>query len=425
MATVTIPAKHSAAIRSALTNQLHSVARQPILDLHGRVHAFKLLFRDEPEPGGDGAPANSAMRETAGIFGLHKPSELKKLTGKLKAFVNCSRETLSEEFEQVLPATLSVLEIEAAVEPSPEQIGTYRTMKLLGFRFALDNFTGEREFEPLVELADYVKVDFGATAPGARRELIERLHGKAIAMLAKKVETQAEYRQACEEGFSLFEGYYFCQPVTTRNRRPPANQMLRLEILHALQQNPMNLHKISQLVKRDGPLAFQLLRMVNSPLYAVRQAVESIQAALVAVGEDAFRRIATLAIATEFNGDQPAEILCMAMVRGRFCEAGAMERDLDSFGQYLLGLLSLLPAMQGRPMSELAPALPLSDEVRGALMGTKNRERALLSWLENCERGDWAGCDAAAQANGLNQEKLAQVYVEAVEWAEATLHSAG
>jgi EAL and modified HD-GYP domain-containing signal transduction protein len=152
--------------------------------------------------------------------------------------------------------------------------------------------------------------------------------------------------------------------------------------------------------------------------------VESIHAALLAVGDDAFRRIATLAIATEFNGDQPPELLCMAMVRARFCEMAGLRRGLDSFGQYLLGLLSLLPAMQGQPMSELAPALAVTPEVREALMGTRNRERILLGWLESYERGDWAECDAAAQADRLDQEELVKFYIEAVAWAEAALHSA-
>jgi hypothetical protein len=35
----------------------------------------------------------------------------------------------------------------------------------------------------------------------------------------------------------------------------------------------------------------------------MRQNVASIEVALVAVGENSFRRIATLAIASEFNGD--------------------------------------------------------------------------------------------------------------------------
>ena len=58
-------------------------------------------------------------------------------------------------------------------------------------------------------------------------------------------------------------------------------------------------------------------------------------------------------------------------------------------------------------------------------MGTGNPERALLGWLESCERGDWAGCDRTAQAGGLNQEELVKGYIEAVAWAEAALHSGG
>jgi len=55
----------------------------------------------------------------------------------------------------------------------------------------------------------------------------------------------------------------------------------------------------------------------------------------------------------------------------------------------------------------------------------RNPERALLGWLEKCERGDWAGCDAAAKIDHLDQQELAKVYVEAVAWTELALHSAG
>ena len=327
---------------------LHALARRPILDLDGRVHAFKLLFRGEAEPGADCTPASRIMLQTAAAFGLAKPSELKKLTGRLTAFVQCPREALNEQLAVALPPSLTVLEITPSAIPSPDLMAECKKLKELGFRLALDDFAWQPAFEPLVELADYINVDFDRTGPDARRELFQRQRGKPATLLAKKVETQAGYQCARDEGFTLFEGYYFCQPVTKKNRRPPANQLLRIQILQELQKHPLELRKIGKLVKRDGPLAFQLLRLVNSPLYAVRQAVESIEGALLAVGDDAFRRIATLAIAREFNGDQPAELLCMAMMRGRFCEVAGLPRNLDPFGQYLLGLLSLLPAMQGR-----------------------------------------------------------------------------
>jgi EAL and modified HD-GYP domain-containing signal transduction protein len=421
MAAVIQPILNSGDPASTSTPGLCSVVRQPILDLRGRVHAYELIFRRETSP--NGVSTFNDLIETAGSFGLEKPSELKKLTGKLTAFVRCPLEALDERLAQVLPASLMVLEIAPTLEVSPELISSFRQMKALGFRFALEDFGNEPERASLLGLADYITVDFCRTTPEARRRLLDELRGKSHMVLARGVHTHSDHRKAREEGFPLFEGYFFLEPVAIRNRRPPANQMLRLEILKALQRHPLDMSKVSQLVKRDGPLTYQLLRLVNSPLWGMRQSVESIEVALVAVGENAFRRIATLAIASEFNGDQPAELLCMAILRGRICEVMAAELGLDPFAQYLLGMLSLLPAMQGQPMSEVAPTLPLSADVLEALLGKKCRERAVLAWLEHFERGDWAACDAAANADSLNQAELSRVYIEAVAWTESVLHS--
>jgi EAL and modified HD-GYP domain-containing signal transduction protein len=159
-------------------------------------------------------------------------------------------------------------------------------------------------------------------------------------------------------------------------------------------------------------------------VYAVRQEVSSIEAALVMVGETAFRRIATLAIASELNANQPPEILRMAFVRGRFCELGAGLCALDTKEQYLLGLFSLLPAMLRVSMSELAHALPLREKIREALLGAEIGESSLLHWAECCERADWAKCDAIALSYGLNQDELVRCYKEAVVWVESALHLA-
>jgi EAL and modified HD-GYP domain-containing signal transduction protein len=151
--------------------------------------------------------------------------------------------------------------------------------------------------------------------------------------------------------------------------------------------------------------------------------VTSIQAALLAVGEDTFRHIAMLAIASELNTGQPAEILRMAFVRGRFCELAAAGCELDSTEQYLLGMMSLLPAMMRLPMEELTPTLPLRKVIREALLGQANSERILLQWLEFHELGNWDACDAILQKNGLNVEGVVRCYSEALVWAEAAVQS--
>jgi EAL and modified HD-GYP domain-containing signal transduction protein len=318
---------------------------------------------------------------------------------------------------------MTVLEILETIEPTPDLIAACRKLKALGFRLALDDFIWKPKFEPLIDLANYIKVDFSISNAAERQDLMRRLSHRAVAMLAEKVETQQEYQQARSEGFTLFQGYYFCRPVLLKSHKIPPNSLFYIEILQLLQSNPIELHKLSRLVKRDASLTYRLLRLVNSPMCAIRQEINSIQTALIAVGEDTFRRLATLAITSELNASQPAEILRMAFVRARFCELAAGLCSLNPTEQYLLGMMSMLSAMLGLSMDELAPTLPLRDPIRHALQGQDVPERVLLYWLECHEHCDWQTCDSIIQSCGLNQEDLLRFYEEAILWSESALRA--
>jgi c-di-GMP-related signal transduction protein len=208
-------------------------------------------------------------------------------------------------------------------------------------------------------------------------------------------------------------------------RKIPANSLFHLEILQQLHRDPMDLPRLVNLVKSDTSLTYRLLRLVNSAGYGVRQEVRSIHAAIVIVGENMFRRIATLAITSELNAKRPAEIMRMALVRAQFCELAARVCRLDPTEQYLLGMLSMLPAMMQVPMDQVAPELPLRKAIADALIGVQNPERVLLSWFEAQERGDWAACDAIVEKQHLNCEQLLRCYSEAVPLAENALRTIG
>jgi EAL and modified HD-GYP domain-containing signal transduction protein len=400
-----------------LAGALRFVARQPILDLHGRVHAYELLFRSGRETifRGDGDFATHTMIDNTVMFGLDK------LTGGLPAFINCTSESLINEEVAVLPSKTTVLEVLETVEPTPEVIAACRQLKAQGFLLALDDFIWREDLEPLIELADYIKVDFLVSGVRERGEMLARLRTRRVALLAEKVESHEDYLRARGEGFTLFQGYYFCHPTLLTHRKVPANNLFHIDLLRALQQTPLDLARTSELVKRDASLTYRLLRLVNSAVCAMRQEVHSIPAALMAVGDNAFRRIATLAIASELNSGQPAEILKMALVRARFCELGSDCCGLDALEQYLIGMFSLMPAMLHIPMEEILAGLPLSSQVHGALLGAERRERVLLTWVEAYERGDWRLCDALALKHGIDAVELHRYWRDALVWADTTL----
>jgi EAL and modified HD-GYP domain-containing signal transduction protein len=420
MATQVIPIGSYAALLSEQAEGLRYIARQPILDLRGKVHGYELLFRSGPEASfsGDGNQATRTMLDNLVVFGLEK------LTCGLPAFVNCTMESLVDDLVQVLPPGMAVLEIEENEEPTQLLLDSCGKLKAAGYRLALDDFTWKPEIKPLVKLAHYVKVDFSQTRPEERKALLKQLKGMAVTLIAEKVETQEEYQQACAEGFTLIQGYYFCRPVLLKGRKIPANRLSRIQMLQLLQHDPLDLRRVSEELKRDASLTFRLLRLVNSPLYARRHEVRSIESALIMVGDNAFRRVAMLAITCELNSDQSQELLRMAFVRGRFCELAAAQCGMNPTEQYLLGMLSLLPAMLRKPMSEMTPVLPLSREICQALEGLAVPERRLLEWLVRNEYGDWDMCDTIAQTNDLDQKKLACCYADAMVWTESVLAQA-
>lgn len=399
------------------TEQVRYVARQPILDARGKVFGYELLFRSGPTItfSGDGDLATQTVLDNTVLYGLEN------LAGGLPAFINCTTDALEKHLVEVLPAHRAVLEVLETLEPTPELLTACRMLKRKGFRIALDDFVWEPVWEPFLDLADFVKVDITISGPAERAALIKRMRGTRAQLVAEKVETQAEFEQTRLEGFALFQGFYFCHPIIIKNREIPTNRMIHLDLLRSLLQDPLEHLTVSELVKRDPSLTYRLLRLVNSPLFGMRNEVRSIVAALGLVGDVLFRRMATVAIASEISGNETSELLRMTFQRGRFCELAAPLFGLNPTEQYLVGILSLLPALLRAPMDSLAGFMPLREATLEALLGTHNPERSALDWIESYELGNWAQCDKVSARMGFAAAKLPEQYAEAVHWAEINL----
>ena len=386
-------------------------ARRPILDVHNDVRSYELLVRR-----GNGSGPSAQNHGAAGADTIRF---IERLGRGQRALVRCAPDTLLSDDAIGLPFDRTIIEIAADAEPSAELVQACRKVKSSGYGLALDGFAGGA----LAGLADYIGVDFSAYSAPERQKLIEASAAAPATLIAKNVETQEQFRQAKAEGFDLFEGYYFLQPEPGAEQKIPGNKLVHLEILELMQSDPYDLHRLSQLVSCDADLTYRLLRLVNSPIAAIRQEITSIQSALIMVGQNAFRRISTVAIVSDLNPDKPAEILRMALARGRFCELSAELCGLNPAEQYLIGMVSLFPAMLGAPIEQLAPMLPLRPAVCDALCGKPVPEGSLLQWVIAIERGIWSKCDEIAANLRLPQSALTQGYSESIAWAEISLTS--
>jgi EAL and modified HD-GYP domain-containing signal transduction protein len=125
----------------------------------------------------------------------------------------------------------------------------------------------------------------------------------------------------------------------------PLNHLNSIALLASLSNVPLDRREIERLVLADAPFCIRLMRQVNSPLYGVRDHIDSVRRALVVIGEDEFRKLATVAIAGSLVQERPHASVALSLQRARFCELLAPYLNEDPVEQYLVGLLSLLDAM--------------------------------------------------------------------------------
>jgi EAL and modified HD-GYP domain-containing signal transduction protein len=88
----------------------------------------------------------------------------------------------------------------------------------------------------------------------------------------------------------------------------------------------------------------------------------------------------------------------------------------EEFDLFMVGLLSAVDAILDRPMLEVLADLPLSADVKGALMGKKDGYGRVLGLALAYERAEWDRLPAVMGTLSLDVTKLPGFYKEALSW---------
>jgi EAL and modified HD-GYP domain-containing signal transduction protein len=315
---------------------------------------------------------------------------------------------------------LVVLEILETVTPDAELIGACKKLKKLGFRLALDDFIPHESKRALVDMADFIKVDFRASSPSVRQKIYDMRNNKATALLAEKVETIAEVRTAQAEGNTFFQGYFYSRPEIIAEAQIPTNRLAYLQMFAAVAKPSPDLRKIERLLKLEPSLCYRLLRLANSALYGFRYRISSIRDALIAVGDDAFRKIVTVVLASKLSRTVPDQVVRQALERASFCESMAPFLNQDPAELYMLGMLSMMDRMLNIPMAQLLGLVCIDSRLEDALLGSPNGMGRALELCKYHERG--GNGDGLFHGDALVDDSAVK-YFEALLSAGKTLHT--
>ena len=394
------------------------IGRQAILDQKKNVYAYEILFRsglkNAFDPSLDGNVATqSVMVNTMLDFGM------KKLVSDKKAFINFTEKNLLNRAPQLLPADSIVVEILETVQPTPAILEAVQELKDEGYKIALDDFVLLPGYEPLIDMADIIKVDFRITEdPEERKRLREILPGH-VRLLAEKIETEEEFHQALEYGYVLFQGYFFCKPVVLHKKKLTSNALSQIRLLKEVNRQDFDFSAIINVISSDTNLVHKLLTYINSVGIGLTYHISNLRQAAVLLGSAGMRRWVTLISLQTFSDDKPPELFTISLLRAKFCELIAHEikrPDLTPDTGFLLGMFSLLDVLLSQPMEEVLKEVGLSSELNAALLGEDNILRHVLDLVIAYEQGDWDKVIACCRRENIPVEHLQPCYDEVLKW---------
>ena len=390
------------------------VGRQPIFDKSMNVYAYELLFRNGLASGADVVDGNQAttqvMLNTFTEFGLDS------IVGGHFAFINLTQDLLTNELIQLLPHDRVVLELLEDIQVNDEIVDAVRKLSSQGYIIALDDFVYDASWQPLVEIADIIKLDVLDIDDSEVEKQVESLKPYKARLLAEKIETIEQFNFLKSLDFDYYQGYFLSKPTIVEGKRTPTNKLSILQLLTKLAQpDPVHI-EIETLISQDVTLSYKILRYINASCFGMPRKIVSINEAVIYLGLNNIRRFASMMAMSGFS-DQPHEVLVTALVRARMCELLAEEADCnDTVSFFTLGLLSTLDIMLAMPMGKVLTELPLEGALEQALLDGTGDMGTALACVKAYEKHQWN----EVIFSDLSQNTITRIYLNAVQWSNQT-----
>jgi EAL and modified HD-GYP domain-containing signal transduction protein len=394
------------------------VARQPIFDRRQRIFGYELLFREGTKNqydyiDGDKA-TNSVLENSFLLMGLHS------VTGGKRAFINFTSNLLRKNVAASFSKDLIAVEILETVEPDEEIITVCKNLKQMGYVLVLDDFIFYPHYQPLIELADIIKVDFLNTSLDERKTIFRQADSTKTKFLAEKIETHKQFEEALAFGYNYFQGYYFSEPIILIGKEIPGSSLNYLKLLQEINQPEISFENLERIMKQEVSLSFKLLKFLNSSYFGFHSKISSIRQALMLLGTREIRKWASLLTLKNIGDNKPDQLVLISVFRAKFGESVAKVMGLkeQASNAFLMGLFSMIDVFLSRELKDILEELPICEDVKKALLGEDNLWRRIYELTVRYEKGDWQSFSQYSSILQVDESLIPPLYLEALDLAE-------
>jgi len=390
------------------------IGRQQIVDQKLNIFAYELLFRgrdfDLNHKEGATQATNQIITDSILELGLNN------IVGPHKAFINFTTQNILDKTALKLPKDRIAIEVLESVEIDLSIINNLKELSGLGYTIALDDFVFSDEWEPLIELADIIKLDIMEMGETKTRKLIKQLKPYNVKLLAEKVETHDEFQYLRELGCDYFQGYFFNKPHVIAGKRIGINQTAAIRLLAVINNPDVEFEELSKTISKDLSLSYKLLHYMNSAFFALPNKISSIPHAISYLGLNEIRRWTNILTLSSLS-NKPEIVLQNALIRGKMCEllAKLIGEQAEQF--FLIGIFSSLDSILDIPLEDALKQLPLSSDILSGILYKEGVPGEALQCVINYEHWDVS----AITFRGLDQKLIGDAYIESINWATDVL----
>ncbi len=397
-----------------MTQENVLLARQPIYNANKEVVAYELLFRPESQydmPQFDGHKATSRV-----LLNAFTESDICSITGGLPAFVNFTEELIHNP--PPFDAKHLVIEVLENIDINAQLISSIKKLKQKGYKIALDDFVMDERYEPLLRMADIIKLELPQMTGDKLVNTINQLKPYSAQLLAEKIETPEEYKRCLAAGCTLFQGYFLSKPEIVKGQKMPSNKLIVLKLLGELQNPVIDIKQLNTVISHDPSLSFKLLKLVNSAAFRRSKDISSIHMAVMLLGISRVKSWASMLALSNLD-DKPLALRHMSLVRARQCELLAEKLEPDQLDTYFtIGMLSCLDAYFDMPLKDIIDKINLQGPVRDALTHYKGRPGLALHTVKHYDSAHWHDIHwNLLEKVGIDRQEVNRMFIEAIRWA--------
>jgi EAL and modified HD-GYP domain-containing signal transduction protein len=295
-------------------------------------------------------------------------------------------------------------------------------LKQSGYKIAVVDFEFAPRFFGILDIVDYIKVNFSSSDPSVENVVnIGKSFGKTV--IAYNIDTKDKYERAKALGCTYFQGSYVSEKMPSTIKTVGHIQSNFFLLMVAVTKDEPDIDEIESIISRDVSLTYSLLKLVNSAYFALRNRARSVKQALVILGLGQLKQWIYLLSFKQDDGSMPDELIKISFLRATFASElleFAHNMPISRSEAYLMGMFSTLGQLMQLPLEEVLAQLPVSDEIKEALLNKEGKAGQLYTLILSYEKADWKNMSESAAALGIPPAMIAQKYFECVESVNAT-----